>query len=113
MRTLPLGPSVGWGDETCEGCADMEVETVCGPCHWGLRWSSLWGHVACEWWAENVVTHADPATEAFGGAFYGATKRVRGVPNWVWVTHAGGAIGAFGGAPYGATKRVRGVPNWV
>ena len=27
--------------------------------------------------------------------------------------HANPAIGAFGGAPYGATKRVRGVPKWV
>ena len=26
--------------------------------------------------------HASPATEAFGGAPHGATKRVRGVPNW-------------------------------
>ena len=26
---------------------------------------------------------------------------------------AGPAFGAFGGAPYGATKRVRGVPKWV
>ena len=32
-------------------------------------------------------------------------------PNWVWVTHAGGATGAFGGAPYGATNHVRGVPK--
>ena len=28
------------------------------------------------------------------------------------VTHAGPATGAFGGAPYGATKRVRDVPKW-
>ena len=47
----------------------------------------------------------------FGGAPYGATKRVRGVPKWGWGRHAGAAILAFGGAPYGATKRVRGVPK--
>ena len=41
-----------------------------------------------------------------------ATKRVRGVPKWVWGRHANAATGAFGGAPYGATKRVRGVPKW-
>ena len=29
------------------------------------------------------------------------------------VTHAGPATGAFGGAPYGATKRARGVPKWA
>ena len=44
---------------------------------------------------------------------YGATKRVRGVPNWVAGTHVSAATGVFGGAPYGATKRVRGVPRWV
>ena len=27
--------------------------------------------------------------------------------------HAGPATGAFGGAPYGGTKRVRGVPKWT
>ena len=59
------------------------------------------------------MTHAGGGTGAFGGAPYGATKRVRGVPNWVCGTHAGGSTGAFGGAPYGATKRVRGVPKWV
>ena len=21
---------------------------ACGPCHWGLRWSSLWCHETCE-----------------------------------------------------------------
>ena len=26
--------------------------------------------------------NANPATEAFGGTPYGATKRVRGVPKW-------------------------------
>ena len=28
-------------------------------------------------------------------------------------THANPATGTFGGAPYGATNRVRGVPKWV
>eukprot|EP00959_Pyramimonas_sp_CCMP1952_P132780 2776046-Pyramimonas_sp.AAC.1 len=27
--------------------------------------------------------------------------------------HADPAIGTFGGAPYGATKRVRGAPTWA
>ena len=30
---------------------------------------------------------------------------------WAGWAHANAASGAFGGAPYGATKRVRGVPN--
>ena len=30
---------------------------------------------------------------------------------WAGRTHANCAIGALGGAPYGATKRVRGVPK--
>eukprot|EP00959_Pyramimonas_sp_CCMP1952_P038236 800201-Pyramimonas_sp.AAC.1 len=57
----------------------MGVRDACGLRHWDLRWSSLWGHEACE-----------------------------GVPKWVCVTHAGCAIGTVGGAPYGATKRVMG-----
>eukprot|EP00959_Pyramimonas_sp_CCMP1952_P292861 6124959-Pyramimonas_sp.AAC.1 len=57
--------------------------------------------------------HAGGGTGAFGGAHYGAPKRVRGVPRWLWGTHAGGGTGAFGGASHGATKRVRGVPKWV
>ena len=86
--------------------------------------------------------HAGPAIGAFGGAPYGATKRVRGVPTCVARTLANCATGALrwgslwghetcegcaemgagnhvdpatvalGGAPYGATKRVRGAPKW-
>ena len=56
---------------------------ACEPCHWGLRWSSLWGHEACEGCAEmGGGTHANPATGTLGGAPYGATNRVRGVPKW-------------------------------
>ena len=40
-----------WGHEACEGCAEMSGGDACELCHWDLRWSS-----------------------------YGATKRVRGVP---------------------------------
>ena len=58
-----------------------------------------------------VGRHAGAATGAFGGAPYGATKRVMGVPKWVVGRHAGSAIDAFGGTPYGATKRVRAVPK--
>ena len=47
----------------------------------------------------------------FGGAPYGATKRVRGGPKRGWRPHVSTAIGALGGAPYGATKHVKGVPK--
>ena len=33
-----------WGHETCEGCAEVGVGDACGRQHWGLRWNSLWGH---------------------------------------------------------------------
>ena len=85
--------------------------------------------------------HANFATEAFGGAPYWATKRVRGAPTWGGAVmrtlplglsvelptgpdpregcaemgrgrHADPATGAFGGAPYWATNRVRGAPKW-
>eukprot|EP00959_Pyramimonas_sp_CCMP1952_P164865 3446005-Pyramimonas_sp.AAC.1 len=52
-----------------------------------------------------VEPHASAATGAFGGALYGATERVRGVPKWGVEPHASAASAAFGGAPYGATRR--------
>eukprot|EP00959_Pyramimonas_sp_CCMP1952_P292244 6111956-Pyramimonas_sp.AAC.3 len=108
IRTLPLGPSVELpvGHEACEGCAEMGGET-----------------------------HANPVTGAFGGAHYGATKRVKDVPTWagnsmrtlplgpsvelpIWdhdacegcaetggEPHANLGTRAFGGAPDGATAR--------
>eukprot|EP00959_Pyramimonas_sp_CCMP1952_P384138 8050531-Pyramimonas_sp.AAC.1 len=49
---------------------------ACGPCNWGLRWSSLWGHDPREGYAKvGGGTHADPATGAFGGAPQWATNR--------------------------------------
>ena len=46
MRTLPLGPSVElpMGPRTVRGVSRNEPGDAFGPCHWGLRWSSLWGH---------------------------------------------------------------------
>eukprot|EP00959_Pyramimonas_sp_CCMP1952_P451869 9460740-Pyramimonas_sp.AAC.1 len=73
-------------------------------CKYSLRWSSLWGHEACEWCVPKCVarTHANLAIGAFGVAphheasegcaemdcvdacepchSHGATKRVSGVP---------------------------------
>ena len=81
LRHWDLRWSSLWGHETCEGCADIGGRDTCGLCHWDLRWGSLWGHETCEGCAETgAVTHAGPATAAFGGAPYGATTRVRGVP---------------------------------
>eukprot|EP00959_Pyramimonas_sp_CCMP1952_P225339 4712626-Pyramimonas_sp.AAC.1 len=59
--------------------------TTCGRCHWGLRWSSVWGHGACEWCTRmEVELHAGAATGAFGGAPLGTTKHARGAPKWRW-----------------------------
>ena len=79
-----------WGHDPCEGCPQMVSMTSGNSCErgpWGLRWSSLWGHKPCEGCAKMGVygwrsPHADPPPGAFGGAPYGATNRVRGVPKW-------------------------------
>ena len=87
------------------------------PCErgrWGLRWISLWGYDPRDGCAEiGVEPHANAATGAFGGAPYGATILVRGVPKWVRRRYASAATGAFSGDPYGATFLVRGVPKWA
>ena len=62
----------------------MRGRGACGHGHWGLRWSSLWGHEPCEGCATmGAVTQANAASGAFGGAPYGATNHVRGVPKRV------------------------------
>eukprot|EP00959_Pyramimonas_sp_CCMP1952_P330080 6911129-Pyramimonas_sp.AAC.1 len=43
--------------------------SACGHRHGGLLWSPLWGHETLYWVREQ---HADTATEALGGAPYGA-----------------------------------------
>ena len=93
MWTLPLGPSVELprGAANCVRGVPKWSGAVCGPCHWGLRWSSLGAHEPCEWCAEmGGGLHAACATGAFGGAPYGATDRVRGVPKW-WSMGGGDA----------------------
>ena len=115
---------------------------ACNRGHWSLRWSSLWGHEPCEGCAKiGGGTHADPPPGAFGGAPYGATHRVRCVPEWARSPmrtlplgplvelprggtkrvrvcrrgegyHANPATWAFGADPLGATKRVRSLPKW-
>eukprot|EP00959_Pyramimonas_sp_CCMP1952_P141194 2955093-Pyramimonas_sp.AAC.1 len=56
--------------------------------------------------------HANAAAGTFGGAPYGATILVRGVPKWPEAAMRTLPLGAFGGAPYGATILVRGEPKW-
>ena len=55
--------------------------TICSyeyrSCGYHPRWNSPWDHGACKGCADMG------ATGAFGGAPYGATKRVRGVPKFV------------------------------
>eukprot|EP00959_Pyramimonas_sp_CCMP1952_P335099 7016814-Pyramimonas_sp.AAC.1 len=57
-------------------------------------------------------TYVGTATGAFGGAPNGATKRVRGVPEWVagrmWAPPSGPSVDLPGD-----TNCVRGVPKWV
>ena len=86
MRTVPLGPSaeLPMGHEAGEGCAKMMAGPHANAAHWGLRWSSLWGHEPCEGCAEVSMRwagrkRADVATGALVGAPYGQTKCVRGV----------------------------------
>ena len=79
-------------------------------------WPSLYRQRAAKWMASKWAAQrrAGVATRAFGGAPYGATILVRGVPKLGLReagTHAGTATGAFGGAPYGATSFARGVPK--
>eukprot|EP00959_Pyramimonas_sp_CCMP1952_P010931 228946-Pyramimonas_sp.AAC.1 len=79
----------------------MGALAPCELSHWGLRWSVTRGVPTWVRWR-----HANIATGAFGGAPYGATKRVTGVPKRARWRHANPATGAFGGALYGTTKRV-------
>eukprot|EP00959_Pyramimonas_sp_CCMP1952_P129999 2718485-Pyramimonas_sp.AAC.1 len=65
-----------------QGACQNEAEPPCERWHLCLPWSSLWGLEACEMCAEmRRRRHANACTRALVGAPYGATKRVRGVPN--------------------------------
>ena len=68
LRPLCMGPRnavLGGGD-------------ACERGHWGLWWSSRWGHETCEGCAKmRVELHAGADTGAFGGAPNKATKSVR------------------------------------
>eukprot|EP00959_Pyramimonas_sp_CCMP1952_P293981 6148379-Pyramimonas_sp.AAC.1 len=55
--------------------AGLSGEDACEHRHWGLRWSSPWGHKALYWTGD---THASTTTDSFGGALYGVTKYCSG-----------------------------------
>eukprot|EP00959_Pyramimonas_sp_CCMP1952_P080645 1685246-Pyramimonas_sp.AAC.1 len=57
----------------------------------GLRWSSLWGHEACEGCRQKCGGRMASAAGAFGGAPYGATKRVTACRKRVRRAHASAA----------------------
>eukprot|EP00959_Pyramimonas_sp_CCMP1952_P040266 841872-Pyramimonas_sp.AAC.1 len=59
---------------------------ACEICHWGIRWSSLWGHETRYWVAR---THANTSTGAFGGAPFAATKRRTGWGDALELCHLG------------------------
>eukprot|EP00959_Pyramimonas_sp_CCMP1952_P443412 9283192-Pyramimonas_sp.AAC.1 len=69
MRTQSLGPSVELPMEPRR--VVLGGGNACECRHWGLRWSTLWGHEALHWVGE---PHADTATEAFNGTPNGAAK---------------------------------------
>eukprot|EP00959_Pyramimonas_sp_CCMP1952_P238383 4981313-Pyramimonas_sp.AAC.1 len=60
----------------------MSWASACVRCHWDLRWAShkstdvlktCRNRERCEGCVDTSAgTHAEPATEAFGGAFYGS-----------------------------------------
>eukprot|EP00959_Pyramimonas_sp_CCMP1952_P320633 6709852-Pyramimonas_sp.AAC.1 len=77
----------------------MGAVGACERWHLGIRWGSVCaGHEACEVcvcvcvlkWAQ--WAHASAGIWAFGGAPYGATERVRGVPEWARWAHASAGI---------------------
>eukprot|EP00959_Pyramimonas_sp_CCMP1952_P207104 4332398-Pyramimonas_sp.AAC.1 len=55
-----------------------------------------------------VELHADPESVAFGGAPYGATVRMRGVPTWGWNCMRALPLGPWAGQPVGP-RNVSGV----
>eukprot|EP00959_Pyramimonas_sp_CCMP1952_P289086 6046040-Pyramimonas_sp.AAC.1 len=63
----------------------MGAAGACVRWHLGLRWSSLRGHETCEGCAKWMMHRARESAGiwAYGGAPYGATKGVRGVPRRV------------------------------
>eukprot|EP00959_Pyramimonas_sp_CCMP1952_P158989 3324873-Pyramimonas_sp.AAC.1 len=57
---------------------------ACGRCHWGLRWSSTWGH-------ENATLGGDTACRQCHWSLPCSSLWGHEAMYWVGVTHAGGA----------------------
>ena len=59
----------------------IKISLAKDPTICSCEYRNLWSHDTCEGCAEMARgRHTNPATGAFGGAPYGVTKRVRGVP---------------------------------
>eukprot|EP00959_Pyramimonas_sp_CCMP1952_P251965 5264681-Pyramimonas_sp.AAC.1 len=43
-----FGGAPCWATIFVRGVPKWVAVPACGPCHWGLRWSSLWGREPCE-----------------------------------------------------------------
>ena len=85
MRPFPLEPLVEllMGPRNAGGVCRNGGVAAYELSHWSPRWGSLWGHETSEGCAEMTGwPHTSFPTGAFGAAPYGATKRVRGVPQW-------------------------------
>jgi len=69
MRTSPLGPSVElpMGPRNARGVCRNGRGDACGHLHWGLRWSSQWGHEAREGCAEIDMRRAEAMRGEGGG----------------------------------------------
>eukprot|EP00959_Pyramimonas_sp_CCMP1952_P125967 2634136-Pyramimonas_sp.AAC.1 len=84
MWPPPLGPQMGV--LMTPQNAVLAVAHTCGHPHWGLRWSSVWGHEApyLVW-----RTHVAIPSGVLNGAPYGATKRRIGYGGRMWHSHWG------------------------
>ena len=71
-----------------------------GPC---TIWRLLWSMASGELHLPSSLIRRRSSTQWSHEPFEGCAEME-------WVPHAGPPGGAFGGAPYGATNRVRGVP---
>eukprot|EP00959_Pyramimonas_sp_CCMP1952_P166261 3474867-Pyramimonas_sp.AAC.2 len=88
---------------------------ACEPCHWGIRWSSLWGHEACARCADMCAVGVRQRSHQGLrlSPQCGHETCVWGVGKWVQWARANAATVALGGFPRGATERVKGVPKSV
>eukprot|EP00959_Pyramimonas_sp_CCMP1952_P068118 1421822-Pyramimonas_sp.AAC.1 len=112
VRTARMGPWVElpMGARSVRGMCRAEIDggDACELRRWGLRWSSLWGHGACEGCNDVGVGGAcERHLLGLSGAPILGHEACEGCADMGAGTRVNVTIGALGGAPYGATKRVR------